>query len=149
MAGLSYFLDFCFGFPNSHIKNTGAIFFRYILFLARRRLKIDNPNLLAHLDELKKPVEGIEGIEGINPIEMPRDKGFLLARQIDAQIVEESKAYITYEHALGFCSICTNTWACIVSFSILKIFVFEFGYCDIFHLICIIILSHVILRKLL
>lgn len=115
--------------------------------MARRRLKKDNPNLLAYLDDLKSPVTEIQDLSG--DLDSKRDKRFLALRQIDAQIVEESKAYIIFEHALGFCSICTNTWLCIFSFSSYKLFVCEFAYYDIFSLICIIILSHTILRKLL
>jgi hypothetical protein len=88
-------------------------------------------------------------LSGDGDLDSKRDKSFLLSRQIDAQIVEESKAYITFEHALGFCSICTNTWICIFSFFTYKLFVWEFAIYDFFILICIIILSHSFLRKLL
>lgn len=148
--GVSFFLDFCFGLPGRDSRegndlNVHSIFFGWILFLSKRRLRMykvedGSQNILQQLER-----DYYEGLNSDNPITRKNNKNAL-----NISITMNAKEFITWEYAVGFCVFCTNVWITLL-FSIGIIFIAPpvlFVLPLYFLPLPTIIFSHLLLRKI-
>lgn len=87
-AGTSYFLNFAFGFPLSDSPNAKAIFFKYSVFLAKWRMKRQDRDTLALIEDY--------------PLE----------------ILRNGRTFWTWEYIAGMCVICSNVWLSLILYCI-------------------------------
>lgn len=134
-ATFNYFLDYCFGHPMSDKVSDKAIFFRYSLFLAKRRVSMQKEKeIVAALAPL---------LNSDNPDTRAQGK-----KQLNLSFVAAGRDLFTWEQAFGMCPYCTNFW--IASFTALIAY-FYFPLTAIDPILLFImqpIFSHTILRKL-
>lgn len=134
-CSFGYLLDYCLGKPGSDEVNTKAIFFKYSLFLAVRRLKINNRK-----NEIERMFSGMLNTE---------DKGeFLQAKkQYLTTLFNSGREHFTWEQAFGMCIFCSNVWICLLTCLVVTIFIpLQINPFIVF--ITIPAFSHLILRKL-
>jgi hypothetical protein len=136
-ASANYFLDYCFGRPMSEEPSTKAIFHKYPLYLATRRLKKNG---------LYESIVGMYFLRLNAESPIDRNEG---KRDLELQLLKTGRDFFFTEQALGMCPYCTNFW-----FSEFSAFFFFFTVRfqtihPLFYFVLIPIFSHSILRKIL
>jgi hypothetical protein len=126
-ANLSFFLDFAFGNPSGQ-PHTGAVFFKWTLFLAKQRL-------------MKQDTEYLRQTENITDLR--------LKENANAQLVVYARQYFTWENMIGMCSVCTNFWIATYAF-LVSLILYPYpieGNLLFVAWLSVVLLSHTILRK--
>lgn len=135
-ATFGYFLDYALGHPMSETEtSTKAIFFRYSLWLASRRLTWKKKQeLLRHF------TEGLHSQD--------RNEKETALRMYRLSIMQAGRELFFHEQAIGMCPFCTNFWLCQITALILFCTTPLLFIHPAFFFILIPIFSHTILRKL-
>lgn len=134
-ACFNYFFDYAAGHPMSDKVSTKAIFFKYSLWLAKRRLPEK---------KYKEIVKSLAPLLNNDDADIRRQG----KEQLDLSIMTAGREFFFYEQALGMCPFCTNFW--IAQFAAI-IFFFTVPLASFNELIFFIttpVFSHTILRKL-
>lgn len=135
-AAFNYFLNYCLGEPMSNEPSPKAIFSRYSLFIAKRRLK--------KMDALK-PIADYY----LPMLTSPNLSDSLDAeKQMNQAILLGGQKYYTYEQALGMCPFCTGFWCALISAFLFFLFIPFQHFNPLILFILIPIFAHLILRKI-
>lgn len=134
-ATFNYFLDYCLGHPMSDKVETKAIFFRYSLFLAKRRVSVQKEKqLVSALAPL---------LNSDDPDTRAQGK-----KQLNLSFIVAGRDLFTWEQAFGMCPYCTNFWIALAT-AFIGFFFLPLTIIDpILLFIMQPIFSHTILRKL-
>jgi hypothetical protein len=135
-ATFGYFLDYALGHPMSETEtSTKAIFFRYSLWLAARRLSVQKKQeLVAHF------------ADGLNSSD--RNEKATALRMYRLSVMQAGRELFFYEQAIGMCPYCTNFWLCQIT-ALILFYTTPLSFINpAFFFLIIPIFSHTILRKL-
>lgn len=135
-ATFGYFLDYALGHPMSETEtSTKAIFFKYSLWLAARRLSVTNmQELVNHF------------ADGLNSKD--RNEKETATRMYRLSVMQAGRELFFYEQAIGMCPFCTNFWLCQIT-ALILFFTTPLSFIHpAFFFLTIPIFSHTILRKL-
>lgn len=135
-ATFGFFLDYALGHPMSETEvSNKAIFFRYSLWLASRRLSVEKKKeLVAHF---------ADGLNDKDPHERETAR-----KMYQLSIMQAGRELFFYEQAIGMCPYCTNFWLCQITALILFLTTPLSFIHPAFFFLLIPIFSHTILRKL-
>lgn len=143
-ACISYFLDFCIGRPGSDQPNTGAVFSKYSLWLAEKRLNSIQNSIESNRSILQALQQTFYSLVSNDDPLIRRDG----ISQLNTTILLEAQKHYTYEKAFGMCIVCTNFWISLFC-SIAFYFTIPLGFINpLFLFPLITTFSHLLTRKL-
>lgn len=138
-TSFSYTLDFCLGTPGqteADRVNVSAIFFKYSLGLAVRRL-IKNNCYTSTVQKYSHQLNSENAILRKNA-----------AIELDKELFSLGRMFFSWEHALGMCVYCTGIWIALLLSAIL-FFTVDLHFINHWFLFILVpIFSHILLRKL-
>jgi hypothetical protein len=135
-ASFSFLLDYCLGFPNGDALNTRAIFFKYTLGLALRRVK-----KIGKFEEVKDSFSLMTGSD--DPQSRQQGK-----EQLALTIVLMGREFFTWERMVGMCPVCTNFYISTIAAGPFFFFIPLTYFSPGLYFIFIPVFSHLILRKI-